>query len=89
VNKSKKVKDFIIGSSMGLVKGYMIKVGIIIVVAVISIGLFFKGIDYLSSRYACHTQWQESGIDYKYTLRGGCLLKRGQGWIPANNFRVE
>lgn len=70
-------------------KGYVIKVSIIIVLVVVFIGVIFKAIDYTSSRYACHVQWVESGIDYKYTLRGGCLLNRNGGWIPAENFRVE
>lgn len=89
MNKLRMVKKFIFESSMGVIKGYMIKAAVIILLAIIAVGSLFKGIDYLSSRYACHTQWWESGIDYKYTLRGGCLLKRGKGWIPAKNFRVE
>jgi hypothetical protein len=75
--------------SVGLVKSYLIKVAVIIVLVIIAIGVIFKTISYSSSRYACHVQWVESGIEYKYTLRGGCLLKRGTGWIPAKNFRVE
>ena len=89
MNKLKAIKSFIFESSMGVIKGYMIKAGLIILGVIIAVGSVFKAIDYASSRYACHIQWQESRIDYKYTLRGGCLLKRGEGWIPAKNFRVE
>lgn len=73
----------------GVVKGYLVKGVLIIILVIVSIGSIFKAIDYISSRYACHVQWEESGIEYKYTLRGGCLLKRGTGWIPAKNYRVN
>ena len=45
--------------------------------------------DYAINRYACHIEWRESDIEYKYTYRGGCLLKLDKGWIPAVRFRVE
>lgn len=89
MNKLKEAKKFIGGQLLGVAKGYMIKVGLIIFAVIIFVASVFKAIDYVSSRYACHIQWLESGIEYKYTLRGGCLLKRGTGWIPAKNFRVE
>lgn len=62
---------------------------IYLVLFIIAINLITLLASYVSSRYACHTQWVESGIDYKYTLRGGCLLNRNGGWIPAANYRVE
>lgn len=84
-----QIKAFVIKEVKAFVKGYLLKIALIILAVIIGVGAIFKTIDYASSRYACHTQWVESGIDYKYTLRGGCLLKRGEGWLPAENFRVE
>lgn len=71
------------------VKTMALKCALLLLAIVIGITAVFKIYSYASARYACHVQWQESGIDYKYTLRGGCLLKRGDGWIPSGNFRVQ
>lgn len=84
-----QAKTFLIAEAKNFVKGYLLKIALIILAVIILVGSIFKGISYASSRYACHTQWVESGIEYKYTLRGGCLLKRGDGWLPAKNFRVD
>ncbi len=46
-------------------------------------------ITYASSRYECHIQWVESNMEYKYTVRGGCLLNLENGWVPATNYRVD
>jgi len=83
------LKNLTVITAKKAIKGYLIKVSFIILAVIVCVGSVFKVISYGSSRYACHTQWQESGIDYKYTLRGGCLIKRGPGWVPAKNFRVE
>ena len=83
------IKSFIINNPKNVIKGYLFKIAFIIIAVIIVIALIFKSINYASSRYACHVQWQESSIEYKYTLRGGCLLKRGNGWIPAKNYRVN
>jgi len=48
-----------------------------------------KLIDYSAARYACHTRWVDSTIESKYTLRGGCLVKHKDSWIPERNFRIN
>ena len=60
-----------------------------LVLLVLVITFTIKLIDYSSSRYACYTQWVDSSIESKYTLRGGCLVKYNDDWIPAKNFRVN
>jgi len=51
--------------------------------------VLMKVVSYGSARYACHTRWVESTLEYKYTLRGGCLLKLDNGWLPSSNYRVQ
>jgi hypothetical protein len=51
--------------------------------------LLFKVGVYLVDSYDCSAKWSESGIEYKYSFRGGCKVKRGDGWIPAENYRAE
>lgn len=60
-----------------------------LVLLVLVITFTIKLIDYSLSRYACYTQWVDSSIESKYTLRGGCLVKYNNDWIPAKNFRVN
>lgn len=69
-------------------RAMMIKVVVWLIAIIVVIMAVAKFYSYLSARYACHTQWVESSIDYKYTLRGGCLLKIDDGWIPAKNYRI-
>lgn len=76
-------------SIRGYLSGLLVRWLIYITIVVLLFGLIFKTISYASARYACHTQWVESGIEYKYTLRGGCLLKLDKGWLPAKNYRVN
>lgn len=83
------IKKIMSGGVISVVKGAAIKFLLLTILVIIGITAVFKTYSYISARYACHIQWQESGIDYKYTLRGGCLLKRGDGWIPSKNFRVQ
>lgn len=49
----------------------------------------FKLFDYASARYACHSRWVDSSIQSQYTLRGGCLVKYQDTWIPEGNFRIN
>lgn len=76
------------GVAKAAFKALMLKVLMYLSIIAVLIVLLAKTISYASARYACHTQWVESGINYKYTLRGGCLLKVKDGWIPANNYRI-
>ena len=88
-----KLKDWALKTSTSaakdVLKGVVLKVSIAIVLIIVVISLIFSSLNYVSGRYACYVKWEESGIESKYTLRGGCLLKRGEGWLPAANFRVE
>jgi len=83
------IKKILSSGAISVVKGAVIKFLLLSIVIIIGITAVFKIYSYVSARYACHIQWQESGIEYKYTMRGGCLLKRGDGWIPSKNFRVQ
>ena len=93
MSKFDKVKSFIFSKgteyAKDAAKGFVAKICLTVLAIVIVINVVFKAYDYGIARYECHTAWVESGIDYKYTLRGGCLLKRGEYWIPAKNFRVD
>ena len=71
------------------VKVFVRKWFLAIVAVILLVVTLSKIISYTSARYACHTQWVESNIDYKYTMRGGCLIYRNDGWIPSNNYRVQ
>lgn len=87
-----KLKDLLsipVGSIKSVFKAMMIKVTLWLLAIIVLIVVGVKSVDYLSERYACHTQWVESSIEYKYTLRGGCLLKLDGGWLPAKNYRVN
>ncbi len=77
------------GSVKGMIKAAIIKVCIYLLIIVMLIVAGVKLVGYASARYACHTQWVESSIEYKYTLRGGCLLKLDGGWLPSKNYRVN
>jgi len=83
------IKKIMSGGAISMVKRAVIKCVLLLIAVIICITAVFKVYSYASAQYACHIQWQESGIKYKYTLRGGCLLKRGDGWIPSKNFRVQ
>jgi len=85
----KKAGDTSTKTIRGYIIAFIVRWLIYITILVIAASAAFKTVSYVSSRYACHTQWVESGIEYKYTLRGGCLLKLEKGWLPAKNFRVN
>ena len=84
-----ELKSLTVNAIKKSIKGYLVKILSIILMVVISLWIVFGVISYGASRYSCHTQWQESEIAYKYTVKGGCLVRRGDGWIPAENFRVN
>lgn len=76
-------------SAKAFMRAVLLKLIIYIVLIIASIVAVMKVASYVSARYACHTQWVESSLEYKYTLRGGCLLKLENGWLPAKNYRVN
>jgi hypothetical protein len=55
---------------------------------ILIVGLIMLG-SYLLNRYECHSSWVDSSVESKYTVRGGCLVKREEAWVPAANFRVD
>ena len=81
----KKGKEYAKGAFTGALSKFVF----FIIAMVIIINIIVKAYEYGVARYECHATWQESGIDYKYTFRGGCALKIGKGWIPAKNYRVN
>ncbi len=83
------IKNLTSGVISSTIKTIALKYALWMLMIIICITSAFKTFNYASARYACHVQWKESAIEYKYTLRGGCLLKRGDGWIPSGNFRVQ
>lgn len=37
---------------------------------------------------SCRKQWQDSGMDARWLLIGGCQISAdGRHWIPAENYR--
>lgn len=44
---------------------------------------------YLAGRYDCHVNWRDSGMEYRYKIRGGCQVQKGTGWLPADKYRFE
>lgn len=37
---------------------------------------------------SCSAMWEGSGVESKYTVLSGCLIKLNDGaWIPAENYR--
>lgn len=73
----------------GGIKTFFKKFGLILIALLVVVAVLTKLADYAANRYECHSAWVESNIDYKYTVRGGCLLKRNDVWIPAKNFRID
>lgn len=71
---------------MKLSKKKIIGILVLITALFISVNVIIR---YVSGTYECYSQWSESNIEYKYTLRGGCLLNRNDGWLPAKNFRID
>ncbi|WP_417537051.1 hypothetical protein [Marinomonas sp.] len=49
----------------------------------------FKAIGYAQNRYTCYAKWADSTIESKYTIRGGCLIKHNDNWIPSEVYRVN
>ena len=72
-----------------IVKRRMWKIFFYLMLALATFNAISAVISYSFERYACHTQWLESAIPYKYTFRGGCLLQIDDGWLPAGNYRVQ
>lgn len=62
---------------------------IVFISIVLAYFLITTAIKFAFGVYDCDSEWRESSIAYKYTLRGGCLLSRNGAWIPAKNFRVD
>lgn len=65
------------------------KYAAIFLIALIVLFAGYKIIQYGISQWSCASSWRDSGIEYRYKLRGGCQLKTGKGWIPARNYRFE
>ena len=61
------MKNLASGAIASTIKTIVIKYILWLAMIVICITLAFKAFSYSSARYACHVQWQESGIEYKYT----------------------
>jgi hypothetical protein len=69
-------------------KKYLTRLIILTIVVFVAYKAIVVGYNYLVGRYSCHSAWNESGMDYKYTLRGGCLLQKDNIWIPDRNLRM-
>lgn len=63
------------------------KVIIKVVFAILILFVAYRTIGYASGSWECRSQWIESGMDYKYSLRGGCMVMPEKHWIPAKNYR--
>jgi len=63
------------------------KVLIRAVIGLVILMVVIKGCNYGADSWACRSQWLNSGMDYRYGLRSGCMIKPDEYWIPANNYR--
>ena len=57
--------------------------------AVVVIFLVYRTIDFATGSWECRVHWTESGMDYKYKIGAGCMIKPDQFWIPAKNYRID
>lgn len=63
---------------------------IILVVACIVIGAPVVGVTYVLEEKQCTAQWNNSGMESRYSFFGGCQIKTAKGvWIPAKNYRDQ
>lgn len=55
---------------------------IVVIVVVVSI------VGILGARWKCETMWKASGMQARFEVGAGCLVKRKDGtWFPATNLR--
>lgn len=42
----------------------------------------------LGAEKQCHAQWDESGMQHRYSFFSGCMIQRKDGtWIPGDAYR--
>lgn len=63
------------------------KVAIWLAIVIVTILLVSKAYGYVSGYWGCASQWSDSGMEYRYGFRSGCMIKPGDAWIPAKNYR--
>ncbi len=63
--------------------------GKVAALGLLAVFFVYKAYSFGMGHWECYAQWNESGMDHKYTLRGGCKIKKGSGWMPARNFRLQ
>ncbi|NIB43764.1 hypothetical protein HBA55_29450 [Pseudomaricurvus alkylphenolicus] len=66
---------------------FVIKAALILVSVVVLGAMTVKAASHAYDSWSCHQQWKDSGMEYKYTVGGGCLLRQDQFWKPARNYR--
>lgn len=44
---------------------------------------------YAFNRPACHASFAGSGLDTRWSFRGGCQVQVNGRWLPAKNVRVN
>jgi len=79
------VMDFI----KGVLKGFFGKLFLWLLAAVVVFNIISSVIGYARDSYDCHSAWKDSNIEYQFTFRGGCKVKKDGGYIPAANYRVN
>lgn len=89
LNLFKKFFSFTGDTLKATIKAALLKVGLFLLMLVIAITAITQLYSYSSARYACYSQWVDSSIKSKYTLRGGCLVKVKDNWIPSGNYRTD
>jgi len=63
------------------------------IVAVLIIAAIIAGIlgvvNYVMPRIACHQEWKDSGLDARYSLMQGCMIKtKDGGWVNQKYYRA-
>ncbi len=63
------------------------KIIIYVVAAIIAVLIIARTSSYIMGSWSCSSEWKESGMEYKFGLRSGCMVKPKDHWIPAKNYR--
>jgi hypothetical protein len=54
-------------------------------VALLVIALFVSA--FLWHKVSCENRWRHSGYEVRFEVVAGCLLKKGDKWLPSSTIR--
>lgn len=71
------------------VKGAVRALGLKVLLAVVGVFVVFQAWSYGMGTLKCRNAWIDSGFEYKYTYRAGCMIERDGHWIREGNYRFS